>query len=48
VHRLPVMFRHPARSTRLGLPVRRRAADVEPRTLLEVHGFVVKEEPRLP
>lgn len=42
-----VMFRHPARFTRLGLPVRRWAADVEPRSLGEVHGFVVvgsKEE----
>jgi len=36
-----VMFRHPARFTRLGLPVRRWAADVEPRSLREVHGFVV-------
>ena len=32
-----VTFRHPARFTRLGMPVRRWAADVEPRTLREVH-----------
>lgn len=30
-----VMFRNPARFARLGLPVRRWAADVEPRTLRE-------------
>lgn len=33
------MFRHPARFTRLGMPVRRWAMDVEPRTLRDVHGF---------
>lgn len=36
-----VMFRHPARFTRLGMPIRRWAMDVEPRTLREVHGLVV-------
>jgi len=39
-----LMFRHPGRFTRLGLPIRRWAMDVEPRTLREVHGFVA--EPR--
>ena len=34
-----VMFRHPGRFTRLGMPVKRWASDVEPRTLREVHGF---------
>jgi hypothetical protein len=33
-----VLFRHPQRFSRLGLPVRRWAADVEPRTLREAHG----------
>lgn len=32
-----LMFRHPGRFTRLGLPIRRWAMDVEPRTLAEVH-----------
>jgi hypothetical protein len=34
-----VMFRHPGRFTRLGMPVRRWAMDVEPRTLRQVHGL---------
>jgi hypothetical protein len=34
-----LMFRHPGRFTRLGLPIRRWAMDVEPRTLREVHNF---------
>jgi hypothetical protein len=33
------MFRHPGRFTRLGLPIRRWAMDVEPRTLREHHGL---------
>jgi uncharacterized protein with PIN domain len=37
-----VMFRHPGRFARLGLPVRRWAADVEPRSLRDVHGFSVE------
>jgi hypothetical protein len=37
-----VMFRHPARVARLGLPVRRWAADVEPRSLREVHGLTTE------
>src|SRR5712692_2622807 len=40
-----VMFRHPGRFTRLGMPIRRWAADVEPRTLRDVHGFVTQLEP---
>ena len=39
-----VMFRHPARFARLGLPVRRWAADVEPRALREVHGFLIESK----
>ncbi len=35
-----LMFRHPGRFTRLGMPIRRWAMDVEPRTLREAHGFV--------
>jgi len=35
-----VMFRHPGRFTRLGVPVRRWDGDIEPRSLREVHGFV--------
>ena len=35
-----LMFRHPGRFTRLGMPIRRWAMDVEPRTLREVHGFI--------
>jgi len=35
-----LMFRHPGRFTRLGMPIRRWAMDVEPRTLREVHGLV--------
>lgn len=35
-----LMFRHPGRFTRLGLPIRRWAMDVEPRTLREVHGLL--------
>jgi hypothetical protein len=38
------MFRHPGRFTRLGLPIKRWAMDVEPRTLREVHGFVTEPE----
>jgi hypothetical protein len=37
-----LMFRHPGRFTRLGLPIRRWAMDVEPRTLREVHGFATQ------
>lgn len=37
------MFRHPARFTRLGLPVRRWAMDVEPRSLVDVHGFATRD-----
>jgi hypothetical protein len=40
------MFRQPARFARLGLPVRRWAMDVEPRTLRDVHGFA--QEPEKP
>ena len=36
-----VMFRHPAHFTRLGMPVRRWAMDVEPRTLRDVHGLAL-------
>ena len=36
------MFRHLGQFTRLGLPVRRWAMDVEPRTLKDVHGFKLK------
>ena len=39
-----VMFRHPARFTRLGMPVRRWAADVEPRSLREVHRFITDSQ----
>src|SRR5438094_6144760 len=39
-----VMFRHPARFARLGMPVRRWAMDVEPRTLREVHNLVTPSE----
>jgi hypothetical protein len=39
-----VMFHLPGRFTRLGLQVRRWAADVEPRSLREVHGPVVEPE----
>ncbi|OAI50064.1 hypothetical protein AYO46_10720 [Betaproteobacteria bacterium SCGC AG-212-J23] len=35
-----VMFRHPGRFSRLGLPVRRWAADVEPSSLRDVHRFI--------
>ncbi len=38
-----LMFRHPGRFARLGLPVRRWAMDVEPRSLRQVHGFSVEE-----
>jgi hypothetical protein len=34
-----LMFRHPGRFTRLGMPIRRWAMDVEPRTLREHHGL---------
>jgi hypothetical protein len=42
-----VMFRHPGRFARLGIPLRRWAGDIEPRSLSEAHGFFVvpKEEP---
>ena len=40
-----LMFRHPGRFTRLGLPIRRWAMDVEPRTLREVHGLAIAEQP---
>ena len=43
-----LMFRHPGRFTRLGLPIRRWAMDVEPRTLREVHGFVAEPERESP
>jgi len=39
-----VMFRHPGRFARLGFPVRRWAADVEPRTLRETHGLASEKE----
>jgi hypothetical protein len=42
------MFRHPGRFTRLGLPIRRWAMDVEPRTLREVHGFVTEPNQTTP
>lgn len=35
-----LMFRHPGRFARLGVPIRRWAGDVEPRTLREVHRFL--------
>jgi hypothetical protein len=38
------MFRHPGRFTRLGLPIRRWAMDVEPRTLREAHRFVTEPD----
>lgn len=38
-----VMFHHPQRFARLGLVVRRWAADVEPRTLREVHKLSSQE-----
>lgn len=34
-----LMFRHPGRFTRLGMPIRRWAMDVEPRSLAEAHGL---------
>jgi hypothetical protein len=37
-----IMFRHPGRFTRLGIVIKRWAADVEPKSLGEVHGFVTK------
>ncbi|MEA3195664.1 MAG: hypothetical protein QOD26_3997 [Betaproteobacteria bacterium] len=40
-----VIFRHPGRYARLGMPIRRWAADIEPRTLRDVHGFVKQLEP---
>src|SRR5260221_9313610 len=39
-----LMFRHPGRFTRLGLPVRRWAMDVGPRTLREAHGFATAQQ----
>jgi hypothetical protein len=39
-----VMFRHPGRFARLGMPVKRWAADVEPRSLREVHGFTTRDD----
>lgn len=39
-----VMLRHPARFARLGLPVRRWPADVEPRSLRDAHGFIVESD----
>jgi hypothetical protein len=39
-----LMFRHPGRFARLGLPIRRWAMDVEPRTLREVHPFGYRSE----
>jgi len=39
-----LMFRHPGRFARLGLPIRRWAMDVEPRTLREVHGFATEAD----
>jgi hypothetical protein len=41
-----VMFRHPGRFARLGIPLRRWAGDIEPRSLSDVHRFgVPKNEP---
>ena len=39
-----VMFRHPGRFARLGMPVKRWAADVEPRTLRDVHGLPLRRD----
>lgn len=43
-----LMFRHPGRFARLGMPIRRWAMDVEPRTLREVHGLAAepKDKPQ--
>ena len=41
-----LMFRHPGRLTRLGLPIRRWAMDVEPRTPREVNGLMIEHEAR--
>jgi hypothetical protein len=38
-----VMFRYPNRFARLGLPVHRWAADVEPRTLRDVHSLATNQ-----
>ena len=37
-------FLNPGRFTRLGIVIKRWAADVEPKTLAEVHGLVVRED----
>lgn len=39
--RCTVMFRHRGQFARLGVPIRRWAGDIEPKSLREVHGFVV-------
>ena len=39
-----VMFRHPGRFARLGVPIRRWAGDVEPLPLGELHNFATQKK----
>lgn len=44
--RCSVMFRHPGRFARLGIPIRRWAGDIEPRSLSEAQEYW--QEPKKP